>query len=511
MDDYQSLHNGSDVRGIAMPGVEGEKVNLTPERANRIAQAFAAWLSKKAGKPVSDLVVAVGHDPRLTGVNLMGSVEEGLIPLGVRVLDCGLATTPAMFMTTVFGDYAADGACMVTASHLPWNRNGLKFFSRDGGLESADIVGILDDAASDEALAAIPHSPAVPLEHRDLLGAYSAHLRGLICDALGGDAPLDGLSVCVDAGNGSGGFFATQVLEPLGADISASQFLEPDGKFPNHPANPENAEAMASICAAVKKAGCDLGVIFDADVDRSSAVDEHGREINRNAIVALAAALVAEDHPATTVVTDSVTSNELTEFLEGKLGLNHLRYKRGYRNVIDKMGELNAQGVDCALAIETSGHAAYLDNYSLDDGTYLACRIVIKAAKLKREGKGISDLLADLKMPAESVEVRMPVTDPDVAATGKRILADLEAWAEGAGQEAAQAEGCSLEVVKPNYEGVRIAVSGKVNGWFLLRSSLHEPLMPLNVESEQDGGTDVIRGLLRLFMAGEEGIDASKL
>jgi phosphomannomutase len=416
-----------------------------------------------------------------------------------------------MFMTTVFADYDADGACMVTASHLPWNRNGLKFFSRDGGLESSDIVSILETAASDDELAALERFPAVPLEHRPLLDAYSEHLSGMICDALGDDAPLAGLKVCVDAGNGAGGFFATKVLEPLGADVSASQFLEPDGKFPNHPANPENAEAMASICAAVKANGCDLGIIFDADVDRSSAVDEHGAEINRNAIVALAAALVAEDHPGTTVVTDSVTSNELTDFLEGTLGLKHLRFKRGYRNVIDKMGELNAEGVDCALAIETSGHAAFLDNYSLDDGTYLACRIVIKAAMLKREGKGISDLLADLKEPAESVEVRMPVTDPDVPTTGKRILHDLEEWAEGAGNDAAQAEGFSLEVVKPNYEGVRIAVSGSVKGWFLLRSSLHEPLMPLNVESEEAGGTDKIRALLRRFLEGEEGIDISKL
>ncbi len=512
MPDYSKLHNGSDVRGIAMPGVAGEDVNLTPEAAKRIAQAYAGWLSEHAGKPVSELVMACGRDPRLSGPNLLAAVEEGLILLGVHVVDCGLATTPAMFMSCVFPDVSADGSCMVTASHLPWNRNGLKFFSRDGGLESADIVRILEVAGSDEELAKVPHEAASPMGRCDLLAVYSAHLRGIICDALGSeDSPLAGLKVCVDAGNGSGGFFATDVLAPLGADVSSSQFLEPDGHFPNHPANPENEQAMASICAKVRESGVDLGVIFDADVDRSSAVDEHGCEINRNAIVALAACLVAEDHPGTCVVTDSVTSNELTDFLQNTLGLDHLRYKRGYRNVIDKMVELDRQGVDCRLAIETSGHAAFLDNHALDDGTYLATRIVVKTAQLKREGKGLSTLLSQLKEPAESVEVRMRVTAEDVRATTDRVLDDLRGWAAGAGEDAAEADGMRLEVVEPNYEGVRIAVSGEVSGWFLLRASLHEPLMPLNVESEQAGGTERIRALLRGFMAGEEGVDSSNL
>lgn len=137
---------------------------------------------------------------------------------------------------------------------------------------------------------------------------------------------------------------------------------------------------MESISSQVIKTGADLGLIFDTDVDRSSAVDEQGREIARNSIVAMAAALVSEDHPGTTVVTDSITSRQLTEFLENKLGLNHLRYKRGYKNVINKAIELNRAGTDCQLAIETSGHAALQENYFLDDGAYLAAKIVIRAA-----------------------------------------------------------------------------------------------------------------------------------
>ena len=445
------------------------------------------------------------------GEAIMAAFAAGIEAYGVQLLDCGLATTPAMFMSCVFEDIAADGSCMVTASHLPWNRNGLKFFSRDGGLEKEDIAAIVATAGSDEALAALPKAdPKAPVAC-DLVSEYAAHLRGIIQAQLPGEAPLAGLKVCVDAGNGSAGFFANQVLAPLGADTSASQFLEPDGNFPNHQPNPENEAAMASICATVKEKGCDLGLIFDTDVDRSSAVDETGAEINRNAIVALAAALIADEHPGTTVVTDSVTSNQLAAFLEDELGLVHLRFKRGYRNVINKMIELNEAGQDCQLAIETSGHAAYLENYCLDDGAYLATRIVVKAAQLAAEGKKISSLVAGLEEPLESVEIRMGITEPDFAAVGDAVLAHLSAWAQGEGAQLAAADGLALEVVEPNYEGVRVAVSGQVSGWFLLRKSLHDPLMPLNVEADQEGGAERILALLRACLVGQPGLDTSKL
>lgn len=162
----------------------------------------------------------------------------------------------------------------------------------------------------------------------------------------------------VDAGNGVGGFYADQVLAPLGADVSGSQFLEPDGMFPNHIPNPENKGAIDAASKMVLDSSADLGLIFDTDVDRMGCIGATGQEINRNTLVALAAAIVLEDHPGTTVVTDSLTSDGLRTFIEQDLGGKQLRYRRGYKNVIDKSIELNKSGVDSALAIETSGHAA---------------------------------------------------------------------------------------------------------------------------------------------------------
>ena len=129
------LQNGSDVRGIAVEGVPDEKVNLTPEAVNRIAAGYAQFLAQKLGKKEGDLRIAVGHDSRISADMMKEAVFAGLLGRGVHVTDCGLASTPAMFMSIIFEDTAMDGAIMITASHLPYNRNGLKFFTENGGLE----------------------------------------------------------------------------------------------------------------------------------------------------------------------------------------------------------------------------------------------------------------------------------------------------------------------------------------------------------------------------------------
>jgi phosphomannomutase len=153
---------------------------------------------------------------------------------------------------------------------------------------------------------------------------------------------------------------------------------------------------MASVCAAVEAHEADFGIIFDTDVDRAGCVGKGGYEINRNRLVALAAAICLEDNEDAVIVTDSITSDGLTEFIESRSG-KHLRYMRGYKNVINKQVELTESGVNCPLAIETSGHAAFLENYFLDDGAYLVTKIIIEMAKLGRQGLSIEDLIADLR------------------------------------------------------------------------------------------------------------------
>lgn len=175
------------------------------------------------------------------------------------------------------------------------------------------------------------------------------------------------LQIVVNAGNGSGGFFTWDVLEKLGADTTGSLNLEPDGMFANHIPNPEDKVAMSLTRSAVLEQGAHLGIVFDTDVDRSGVVDDKGNTINGDRLIALMAAIVLGEFPGTTIVTDARTSVALTRFITGRGG-HHCLYRVGYRNVIDKGVQLNKDGVETHLMMETTGHGALKENHFLDDG-----------------------------------------------------------------------------------------------------------------------------------------------
>lgn len=497
---WKQFKSGTDIRGVASEGVAGQEINLTDENIEKMAGGFVLWLSSKTGKKPSDLTIALGHDSRISADRICAAVTRALTGAGVRVLFCGLASTPSMFMTTV--DLACDGSIQVTASHHPFNRNGLKFFTRDGGLDSPDIEQILTFCQEGKA----PEAGKGTVEHVDYMKQYSAHLREMIQKGVNAEDyehPLKGFHIVVDAGNGAGGFYAKDVLEPLGADVSGSQFLEPDGRFPNHIPNPENADAMASVCRATVAAKADMGVIFDTDVDRGGAVDQSGEEINRNRLVAIASAIALEGNEGGTIVTDSITSSGLKLYIEKTLGGVHHRFKRGYKNVINEAVRLNKEGVNCPLAIETSGHAALRENYFLDDGAYLVTKIIIKMAVLRREGKTLEDLLASLQEPAEAAEVRLPILEENFRECGERALKELEAYALRE----------NWDIAPDNREGMRISFPKEEgDGWFLLRLSVHDPIMPLNVESDSEGGVKIIaRKVLHVLSHYCTGLDLSPL
>ncbi|MBE5743636.1 MAG: phosphomannomutase/phosphoglucomutase, partial [Clostridiales bacterium] len=346
--DYKKLQNGSDIRGVALEGIEGQSVNLTEKVCKDIGRGFALWIKEKTGK--TDIRVSVGRDSRLSGETLSNWICSSMVDSGINVTDFSLASTPAMFMSTVTKGYEFDGAVMITASHLPFNRNGFKFFTANGGLEKADIKKILEYAESSEQTGLDKGSYVCG----EFMDAYSKILADKIRLATGEEQPLKGFKIVVDAGNGAGGFYVEKVLKPLGADTEGSRYLDPDGSFPNHIPNPEDKDAMKSITQAVKESNADFGIIFDTDVDRAGAVLADGSELNRNRIIAMLSAILLREHPGTTIVTDSITSTGLKQFILEKGGIHH-RFKRGYRNVINESIRLNNNGQDSQLAIETSG------------------------------------------------------------------------------------------------------------------------------------------------------------
>jgi phosphomannomutase len=497
---WNKLQNGSDIRGIALEGVKDERVNLTPAVTKILGQAFATWLAHKLNKPATELTISVGRDSRLSGSAIMAATLDGITSIGTQAYDFEMASTPAMFMSTITAGFECDGAIMLTASHLPFNRNGLKFFTVQGGLEKKDISDILQLAASDDfKIADVKGS----ISKRDFMSVYAnqfvTQIRQSVNHHPNFDRPLTGLKIIVDAGNGAGGFYADRVLKPLGADTTGSQFLEPDGTFPNHVPNPEDPTAMAAICQAVVAHQADFGIIFDTDVDRSAAVDSTGKELNRNRLIGLISAIVLQEHPKSTIVTDSITSDGLTQFIERDLGGTHHRFKRGYKNVINESIRLNQAGKESWVAIETSGHAAMKENHFLDDGAYLVSKLLIELAKSKLAGKSLTDLIAKLQEPVESQELRIKIATADFQAYGNSVIDRMQAFA------ASQSD---WKIVPNNFEGVRVACNSEVEaGWFLLRLSLHDPVIPVNIESNVAGGVDRIKQRLLAFLKTQDALN----
>jgi phosphomannomutase len=499
----KALQNGSDIRGVAMEGIEGEEVNFTNETAQILGSAFVVWLSATRKRPTEKLVVAVGRDSRLSGTDLKSAVMDGLNQMGCMAIDCARASTPAMYMTTIEEEFVYDGAIMITASHLPFNRNGMKFFTSEGGLEKSDISEVITIAEKGN----FSFKPTGLRSKIDFMSVYSSLLvekiRNEVNSKMNHAAPLQGFKILVDAGNGVGGFFVDKVLRHLGADSTGSLFLEPDGNFPNHVPNPEDPDAIKYIQEAVIANHADLGIIFDTDVDRAAVVDSTGSLINRNRLVALASAIVLEEHPGSCIVTDSITSDGLTWFIEKKLKGVHCRFKRGYKNVINEAIRLNKENQECWLAIETSGHAALKENYFLDDGAYLVAKILIKAAKLRQQNLSILDLIIEMPEPSESCEFRLKINSEDFKSYGNRIIEDLRKFA-------AKVEG--WEIAPNNHEGIRISCNKEHgNGWFLLRLSLHDPIIPINIESEVTGGIASIANKLYEFLTQFDSLDLSSL
>ena len=474
--DAAKLKSGTDLRGVA----SGVGATLTPPDAVRVGCGFGNWLARRFARAV---VVAVGRDSRLSGEALADGLTRGLCAASVSVIDVGMSTTPAMFEIVNHADVKCDAAVMVTASHLPAERNGFKFILASGGLSG----GELDEIIKDINEAGTPPVPAAACPVKlDFLPYYLRKLEGMVERKLGADG-FSGLRVAVDAGNGGGGFYA-RWLKSLGADIAGSINLEPDGSFPAHPPNPEDGTAIAAISGAVVNAGADIGVIFDADCDRAALVSRDGTPLNKERLIALCAAMLTRPDDAEAangrddpvwIVTDSVTSPSFTSFIE-ELGGRHRRWKRGYKNVITEAKRLNDEGKNCQLAMETSGHAAFRDNRFLDDGMYLATLLLIECVRLKRMNLELESLISGLCLPAVEAEARIPfeIMEARSAALDKAY--------------AAYKDDGEYVTTLDEPEGLRCERKDGA-GWFILRASLHDPLLVLNVRAKDNETAEAIR------------------
>ena len=312
--DLMKLQSGSDIIGVTLEGVSGMAVDLTEEVAGRICGAFSYWLGFKVVKNPFDLRICVGNDGRLSAEELKSGLLKGITMFGAEAYDAGLASTPAMFMSTALPQMDFDGAIMITAGNQPWNMNGFKFFSREGGLNEEDVTDILKLAQKYVFVG--EYYEDRPANAQQMCSAYLRQRLSLGLRSVPGG--LRGMHIVVDAGNGAGGFFAKEVLEPMGADISGSLYLEPDGKYPNHQPDPEDPAVIAAVGKAVADNKADLGLIFDADVDRVAVIGPDGSKLPTDACSALEESLAAEGCPGGAFLAVQIVINAAQLKQQGK-------------------------------------------------------------------------------------------------------------------------------------------------------------------------------------------------
>jgi phosphomannomutase len=408
---------------------------LNTEVARALGRACAVELQGEA--------MVVGRDMRPSSPELAAAFMEGVRTEGVDTIDIGLASTDLLYYAS--GRLGVPGA-MWTASHNPAEYNGLKLCRAGAEPISLDtgLAQIRDRAIADEFPEA-PHSGS----HReqDLLGEFAEHVRSFA--DLGVMAPL---KVAIDAGNGMAGHVVPAVFEGLPMEV-VPLYFELDGTFPNHPANPIEAENLVDLQRVVLEQGCDLGLAFDGDADRVFCVDEKGMGVPPSLVTAVIADTLLERNPGATVLYNLICSKVVPETIEAAGG-NAIRTRVGHSFIKALMKDSGA-----VFAGEHSGHYYFRDNFRADSGLIAA---VVLLEALSDHGGPLSALVAPYDKYAQSGEVNTKVADisgaTDAVASAFATQGEAD-WADG------------------------LTVQGD-GWWFNLRPSNTEPLLRLNVEAD---------------------------
>lgn len=432
-----ALFKKYDIRGRA----EGEDAPLTQEAAWNIGRAFGTYLQPFENKET----VVVGRDNRRTSYDLQAALIEGLRKSGCSVYNIGLVGTPLVYWHAVKrGDI---GGVMVTGSHLTSDQNGFKLCIGNRTLYGDDI----------QAVKAIIETREFFHGDGDLTtddAAYSHYVRDL-----GSRVPRSSpLNVVVDAGNGVGGLFAPRLIELWGHRLLKCLFCEPDGSYPNHQPNPQEEANLLELGAWVRELGADIGLAFDGDADRVGVVDERGKMVAADRILALLARDMLSRHPGADVVADALTSQTLFDVVRDAGGKGHLA-PSGHSLVKDAMREINA-----LLGGEMSGHIFLGEDYfGFDDGFMAAGRIM---QLLASTDKTLSELDAELPRYFSTPEYR-PHCDDDLKA---RVIDGVADALKDAGEIS-------------RVDGVRVQFD---KGWGILRASNTEPVLSLRFEGETE-------------------------
>jgi phosphoglucosamine mutase len=340
--------------------------------------------------------VVIGKDTRLSGYMLETALASGLCSMGVDVMLCGPLPTPAISNLTV--SMRADAGAVISASHNPYQDNGIKFFSRDGFKLPDEVEAQIEDLIAHDKLDHLrPTATSIGKAFRidDAGGRYVVYAKSTFPKEL----TLEGLTIVVDCGHGAAYRVAPEVFEELGAKVIPIG-VSPDGKNINKGFGALFPEAM---CKAVVKTGADLGIALDGDADRLIVADEKGQVVDGDAVMAICGLDLLERRvlPKKTVVATVMSNLGLDQAIEGAGG-RVVRTRVGDRYVVE---ELRKNGY--SFGGEQSGHLIFLEHATTGDGTVAALALL---RVMVQSGQRLSELAGCMEVFPQS-QLNLPVRD----------------------------------------------------------------------------------------------------
>jgi phosphoglucosamine mutase len=380
----KKLFGTDGVRGIA------NKHPMTTEVAMRLGRA-AAYVFKHDDRRSR---IVIGKDTRLSGYMIENALAAGICSMGVDVLLVGPLPTPGIAFITA--SMRADAGVVISASHNPYQDNGIKFFARDGFKLPDDLEMKIEALLYSEQIDSLrPTAEEVGKAFRveDAIGRYIVFLKNTFPREL----DLSGLKIVLDCAHGAAYRVAPAVLEELGAQVFAYG-VKPDGTNINAGCGSTCPEVISK---AVLEHGADLGIALDGDADRCIFVDEHGNEVDGDHIMAICGIdLLQRNALKQNTIVATVMSNMGLDIALNKAGGKVIKTDVGDRYVVEEM-----RRNDYCFGGEQSGHIVFLEHNTTGDGIISALQVL---AILQKSDKSLSELASVMQsLPQVLVNVRV--------------------------------------------------------------------------------------------------------
>jgi phosphomannomutase/phosphoglucomutase len=440
-----------DIRGI------WEK-DLTEEVIERIGRSFAVYLRNALQK--EKITVSIGRDIRLSSSVIMKSLSKGLLSSGINIVDIGVCPTPVQYFSLFH--LPVDGGVMITGSHNPPEFNGMKLSVDRETLYGERIQDIKRISERGDFIQGMGKA-----EVSEIIPTYMEHLRK-------GFPHLNGIKVVVDAGNGTAGLIAPQLMRDLGCEV-IELYCDPDGNFPNHHPDPVVLENLKDLVAKVVSSGADIGIGYDGDADRIGVINDKGEVIWGDKLMIIFARDIIERQKAEGIlgkpifIGDVKCSQIMYEEIE-RLGGNPIMWKTGHSLIKHKVKETGAP-----LGGELSGHLFFADRYfGYDDAIYASLRLLEIISKYGRP-YSIERLLSDIPQRVSTPEIRVECPDDMKFKVVERVKEAFRDYPFN------------------DIDGIRIHFD---KGWGLLRASNTQPALVLRFEANDEDSLEQIKGLV---------------